>query len=1019
MRKILFLMPCLIFLNPLFSQKWVEMAAKPDANLYEIQKEFYDYFKDKDLTAKGTGYKAFKRWEYFVQPRVYPTGNLSVLDQKAKNYADFLMSSNLAKVAYKTSSSNSISSVSSWTAAGPMGALSGLVNGLPRNAGRDNFLTFHPTNSLTIYAGAAGGGLWETTNGGMSWITNTDNLPVTAVSDLLIDPTNPNIMYLATGGGDDLLSISPVSSDGLYKSTDGGLTWTQSGLTFLVSQNRVIHKLAFDPTNPQIIFVATNVGIFRSIDGGSSFTAINSIACWDIKFNPGNSSIVYAAGTSFYRSTNSGLNFVQITSGIPTTGSNRMAIAVTPTNPSNVYVLASKASDSQFLGVYASVNDGQTFVTKSTSPNIIGNSCAGNSTGPGQGWFDLTIAASPITPGEIVVGGVNVWRSNNDGSNWTNIGCWNSPSSLYVHADIHELEYSSTGVLYSSNDGGIFFYTGTNWVDLTAQRNIAQIYKIGMSSITPDVWITGHQDNGTNVKAGPTYYASLAGDGMDCFIDRTDDNIMYAEQFNGQVYRSNDAGLTWTSISAGLTGFGAWVTPWKQDPFDPGTIYCGRNNLFKSTDYGNTWVQLGNTGGGGSIIEFAVSPFDNLVIYVLHPGSIRKTTDGGITWTNVTPGVPAGAPTFITTDPNNPNKAWVTVSGYTAGSKVYQTIDGGVSWINISSNLPNLPANCLVYESMTNDRIYIGMDVGVYYKDNSSPNWTLYNTDLPNAAIMDMEMTPASPGKLYAATYGRGVYVVDAVQATTVPTPSFSSYSSLCTSVTNTLVDNSSETPTSWSWSITPNTGVTFNGVNAQNPTVLFANVGTYTISMVSGNGFGLGSVITKTVAVYTTPSLALSATNFTVCDGYSFSVTASGATTYTWSNAGGNNPSATFIPIADAIYTVTGSNSGCTAKGLISVTNIDCWVSVLELKQNGTSFKVYPNPANDKVTLKMNVIKAMTVTIDLSDVAGKTVLTQPATFTKDNVEVSLNVSSLAKGVYFLKLTSSEGSSQTLKILKE
>ena len=1020
MKKSLVMLGLILVSKNYFSQKWVEMSTQPNANLYEIQKEFEKSFEGKDLSIKSTGYKIFKRWEYFVAPRVYPTGDLSVMNQATKNYADFLAQNNTNGVSSnKSTSSNSSVMSATWVAVGPIGAPTGSVFGLPRKAGRDNFVTFHPTNPSIMFVGAAGGGLWQTTNGGTSWTTNTDNLPVLACSDLAIDPTNTNIMYLATGGANDLLSAYPVPSDGVYKTTDGGATWVPSGLGFTLNQGRVVHKIVLDPTNSQIVFAATNIGIYRSINAGATWSTVSSFNCWDLKFHPVNPTILYASGTAFYRSTNSGTTFSIVTSGIPTSGSNRMNIAVTPTNPSAVYVLASKSSDSQFLGVYRSANDGVNFTTASTTPNIIGNSCNGTSTGQGQGWYDLAIAASPINPNEIVVGGVNVWRSFDGGTNWTMIGCWNSPNP-YIHADIHELQYTSTGTLYSANDGGIFSYNGSQWVDITAQRNIAQIYKIGLSGLTPNRWITGHQDNGTNIRTGvgSNYVASLSGDGMDCFIDRTNDQYMFGEQFNGSLNRSTNGGVSWTSITSGITGAGGWVTPWKQDPVTANMLYAGFSQLFRSTNYGSNWTQVGTTGGGGTIVEFAIAPSNNQVIYVLYAGSIRKTINGGTTWTNVTNGVSGGQFTFITIDPTDPNTAWVTVSGYTAGSKVFQTMDGGATWMNISSNLPNLPANCSVYEPGSNDRIYIGMDVGVYYKDNSSANWTLYNTSLPNAAIMDMEMSPAAPGKIYAATYGRGVYEASVIPVTTVPTPSFSFNGSLCAGTSKTFIDNSSNTPTSWSWTVTPNVGVTFNSTTVQTPTVTFANPGTYTVSFMSSNSFGAGPVNTQTISVATTPSIVLSVSSLTVCDQDPINVTASGAATYTWSNGGGNSPSVTYIPSGDWTYTVTGANSGCVSTATFNIVNIQC-VGVIELGANNASFNVYPNPAIDNVSLQMNSPKNVDVTIELYDVSGKLIIKQNASFSKDKPEHKLNIASLANGIYSLKVVSKEGSSQNLKIVKE
>ena len=1013
MKKILFGAIFAMFTQQLFAQSWVEMAREPNANLYDIQKEFNTYFEDKDIDAKGNGYKQFKRWEYMVSPRVYPSGDLSLMKQTAKNYADFLRDYTASQSINKSTSVAS----ATWVPVGPMGAPTGSLNGVPMCAGRDNFVTFHPSNPLKLYAGSASGGLWETSNGGTTWSTYTDNQPVLGGADLVIDPTNNNIMYLATSGGDDFFNGGPVvSSDGVYKSTDGGLTWQQTGLAFAVSQNRFIHKLVLDPTNPQIIFAATSIGVQRSTNGGTTWASVQSGNIWDLKFHPTNPTIVYASGNVFYRSTNGGTSFSQVSTGIPTGGVYRMSIAVTPTNPSYVYVLACKSSDYQFLGLYKSTNDGVSFTTASSSPNVIGNACNGTSTGAGTGWYNLSIAASPTTPNEIAVGGVNVWRSTNGGTNWSNIGCWvGTGSPPFVHADIHELEYSSNGTLYSSNDGGLFYYTGSSWTNITGQRNIAQIYKIGLSTLTPNLWITGHQDNGTSVYNGTNYFISLGGDGMDCFIDRTNNNNMFAEQYNGSLRRSTNGGLSWSSITTGITGTGAWVTPWKQDPVNPTTLYCGRNQLFRSTNLGSSWTQAGTAGGSGSMVEFAIAPSNNQVIYALYSGSIRKTSNGGTTWSSAN--FSGGSPTFITIDPSDENTAWVTVSGYTAGNKVFQTTDGGASWTNISSNLPNLPANCSVYEPGTNDRIYIGMDIGIYYKDNSSPNWTLYNAGLPNVMVLDLEISPALPGQLFAATFGRGVYQADVVATTAAPTPSFSHIGSICVGTDEVLVDNSSNTPTSWSWTIVPNTGVTFNSTTVQNPTLSFTSPGTYTISMVSGNSFGMGSTITQTVAVHLTPTLSITVSNsVSVCLGQVLPITASGALTYTWSNGGGNNASVTYTPTIPWTYTLTGSNNGCVSKETVAV-SIETCVGINEFGRSPDLFSVYPNPAYDKLTLISQLPGE--VIVGFTDVSGKLVQEQVVHFRKEKSDIQLSISSLPKGIYFLNMNSKNSGTQTIKFVKE
>lgn len=928
MKKLL-LFTLAIATTGMFAQEkkdWREMMQDPNANFYDIKKAAEEYWSTHDKDEKGCGYKPYKRWEAFMEPRVYPTGNLSLPSQTWKNYEEFL-NNNATSTAKQ---GNNMIASSTWTAMGPFGAMTGSACGLPRKAGRDNFITFHPSTPTTYWVGAPAGGLWKTTNDGASWTTNTDNLSVIGCSDLAIDPTNPNIMYMATGDGD----AGDTYCIGVLKSTDGGATWNTTGLTWAVSNQRYMRRLIINPSNPQILIAASNAGIYRTINGGTSWTMVSGVGGYDVEFKPGNPNIVYmASNTAFYRSTNGGATFAAITNGIPNSGASRLNIAVTPADTNYVYVLRSNTSNG-FGGMYRSTAGGTVFTSMSTTPDILANSCAGTS-GNGQGWYDLACAASPLNKDEVVVGGVNHWRSTNGGSTWTNIGCWNSTAANppYVHADVHELEYTPAGTLFSANDGGIYKYTGTAWTDLSSPRNIAQQYRIGLSALTANYFITGHQDNGTNLYNGATYMARYCGDGMDCFIDRTNNSNLFGATPQGGFIRSIDGGNTWGSATSGMSGTAGWVAPWHQDPVTAATLYAGRSQMFRSTNSGATWTALTATGGSGTIIEFAIAPSNNQVIFVIQGTSVFKTTNAGTSWTNITAGI-SGSPTYIAFDPTDANNAWVTVSGYSAGNKVFVTTNGGTTWTNVSSNLPNLPANCIVYEPGTSDRIYVGMDVGVYYKDNSTANWTLYNTGLPNVPIADLEMSPANPGKIFAATYGRGAWKVDVVTAAP-PSSSFSvAAAALCTGSTIQFNDNSSNSPTSWSWSVTPSTGVTVTTPTSQNPTMNFTTGGSYVVSMQASNLIGPGSVATQTVTVVATPTVNVASASQTVCAGTPVTYTASGATSYAWSG-GGTSAVNTYTPASSQVYTVTGTTSGCSGTRTASVTvNAQPTVAITGLNQ-------------------------------------------------------------------------------------
>ncbi len=1019
MKKISLILFTLLISKACFSQAWFEMMQEPGRNFYEIQSAFNEYWKDKDITEKGKGYKPFKRWEYFVEKRVYPTGDLSLISNTWNNYETFLRQNAGNK-------SSSPMASSTWTAMGPLGPMTGSVNGVPAKAGRDNFITFDPTNSNTYWCGTPSGGLWKTINNGSSWTTGTDYLSVIGCSDMAIDPTNTNIMYLATGDGE---GNGDTYSIGVLKSTDGGQTWSPTGLAFTVNQQRQMRRLIVNPVNPQIVIAVGNFGVYRTTNGGTNWTQVQSGNFYDAKFKPGNPNVVFTAGNLLYRSLNGGVNFTQITStsGIPT-GANRMNVALTPADTNYVYVLASKSSNSGLLGVFRSTNGGNSFSTMITTPDILANGCNPGTTVGGQGWYDLALAASPLNKDEVVVGGVNVWKSVNGGSNFTNIGCWNSTSANppFVHADQHELEYTSSGTLYVANDGGISERLGTGvWQDHTAPRNISQIYKLGLSALSPNLWITGHQDNGTNIYNGTTYNASYGGDGMDCFIDRTNNSVMFASLYYGAFKRSVSGGSNWISIVSGLSGGAAWVCPWKQDPVNAQTLYAGYSQLFVSTDLGISWNQTSNSGGSGYIVEFAIAPSDNQVIYMIHGTSIRKTIDGGVNWTNVTSNVPvgSGAPTFITIDPSDANTAWVTLSGYSAPNKVFQTTNGGTSWTNITYNLPNLPANCSVYQLGTNDRVYIGMDVGVYTKDNSSTSWTLYNSGLPNVPIHDMEISPAAATLLRAGTYGRGVYQVDVIQATTVPSSGIGVTGSICPGLSKNFIDNSSEDPTAWLWSVSPSAGVILNTSTLQNPFITFPSPGIYTISLTASNGFGTGSTATKTVNVVAGPLVTLNSStgSSTVCVGEDIVLTATGASNYTWFPNSTTSATLNFIAtMADAkTYTVDGKNAlGCVGTQTLALVVSDC-AGIGSVKANTDLFTVFPNPASNRLTIKNLTETVMEIHLEVMDASGKILIKQTASFKKDKSELQLNISHFANGVYMLKIKTEKGDTYSTKIVKE
>lgn len=989
MRSIYTTLILLVFCTFSNAQNWAEMMQRPDANFYQVQNDFNQYWQDKDINEKGKGYKAFKRWEHFVERRCYPSGDLSQLNLTAKNFQEWLEnnSSNIYQTANnqgKFSNSSTMMASSTWTAVGPMGPISGNAGGQLLKSGRLNFISISPTNSNVLFVGAPCGGLWRSTNGGTSWTTNTDNLPVTGFGDHAFDPTNTNIMYAATGDGD----AGDSNCTGVYKSTDGGNTWVLTSLTFPVTSSVRIRRLIVNPTNPQIVMAVGTMGIRRSTDGGTTWTSVSTTNTYDIEFKPGDANTVYAAGTTFRRSADGGVTWTTIT-GVPASGtSNRLAIAVTPANANFVYVLASNNSGSGFLGFLQSTNSGVSFSNITTTLNLLGWSSTGNDTG-GQGWYDLCIAASPTNAAEVTVGGVNVWRTTNAGASWSIYGHWVGTGAPFTHADHHDLEYASNGTLFNTNDGTVYRRTATTWQEISGTMNISQIYKIGLSGQTANTWITGHQDNGTSSWNGTTYTARLGGDGMDCFIDRTNNNNMFGEYQNGSFQRSTNGGLSWTGATTGMSGATNWVTIWKQDPTVSTRLYAGRQNMFVSNNLAVSWSSLTALPATGAVIEFAIAPSNNQVLYVIKSNNIFKTTNGGTSWSTITGTIPVASVGLanVCISPTDANKVWVVAGNYSNGNKVWYSNNGGTSWTNWSSNLPNIPGNSLVYETGSSDRVYVGMDAGVYYRDPSTPNWTLYNIGLPNTPVSDMETSPAMPGKIVAATYGRGVWVVDFAPSSMPPVTSFAYTGVLCRGVAKVFNDNSTNGPSTWSWSVTPSTGVTINTPASQSPTITFANAGNYVVAMTASNSSGPGNTYTTAVTVNPNPTVTIASSANTICAGSPVTFTASGASTYAW--ACSTSSICTYFPASTTTYSFMGTSAlGCTGIGSKSVVV----QSSITVNASATSTTIC---GPQSVTL--SATGATSYTWQPGNLVGSSIVVTPASTTNYTVTGTSSVCSNAK----------------------
>lgn len=780
----------LVTTQELIAQPWMAKIQSENPTFQEIRGAFNDYWNGKSIV-KGQGYKQFKRWEWYWESRILPNGQFPRSSATWDAYIEY-RSTNRAPASKRA---ETIMSSANWTSKGPSTSA-----GNGQGLGRINCLAFHPTEANTFWIGAPAGGLWKTTDGGTTWSTRTDSLPVLGVSDIAIDPTNADIMYIATGDGDMgslkgmiARSDGDTKSIGVLKSTNGGTTWNTTGLSWNVTSAKLMRRLLMSPTNSKIILAAATDGIWRTSDGGETWTNVQAGYFMDLECKPGDASIMYASSygaSEIYRSTDSGETWSSV---VTLPGIIRVDLAVSAASPDLVDAICVNSS-SGLAGLWTSKNSGASFTQYlvGTESNNMLNIKGDASGADGQGNYDLAYVINPDNEKDIWIGGVNVWSSQNGGSDWRLTSVWadsadalsaagvGHPDTIpVVHADCHWLAFHplQRGTLFACNDGGIHKTTdaGASWTDITNGLEISQIYRIGVAQTVAANVVCGLQDNATKELENNVWNERTGGDGMECLIDYSNNSILYSSAQNGTIFRTDKANDSEFVISVNIPGgqkegtspAGEWVTPFVIHPTNPKVLFAGYNKVYKTTDQGDSWSAISPVVSSDLLRYIAVAPSNPNTIYVATHDTIARTTDGGETWSYVSEWDPEvnGVVSYLAVDPTNPQRMFVTFSGYAAGKKVFMSPDGGTTWANYSGTLPNVPANCIVYQKGSNEGLYIGTDVGVFYRDGTMSDWVPYQDGLPVVVVTELEISYFN-NKLWAATFGRGLWSADLYSST-------------------------------------------------------------------------------------------------------------------------------------------------------------------------------------------------------------------------------------------------------------
>ncbi|VXB95588.1 Fibronectin type III domain-containing protein [Flavobacterium sp. 9AF] len=736
--------------------------SKENKTINEIVTQFEAYWKNKDKTVKGSGYKPFKRWESFWRTNekqdgtvITPTELWAIWENKKKQ-------------------SNKSIAVNFWE---PIGPTEHLVTGSYNpGQGRVNVVYVDPNNSSIIYVGTPAGGIWKSLNGGNDWVPLSDNLPQIGVSSIAVSHNDSNVIYIATGDKD----ASNTYSIGVLKSTDGGISWSNTGLSF-TNTSTLISEVIMHPNDSNTIWAATNIGLFKTINGGVHWSLVLSGDIKDIKLKPSNPNTIYAvSSTHFYKSVDSGTTFTHITSGLPATSS-RLVIGVTPANSSYVYVLsAANDATSSFQGLYKSTDSGTVFTKTAATIDVFD--------GSRQAWYDLALAVSPSDANLIFTGCLNIWKSNDGGTSFSKVNNWyeyDKPS--YTHADIHFLRYYGNK-LFCGSDGGVYVSqdNGISFTDKSKGLQIGQIYEIAVSKQSSNFISGGFQDLGGFAYSNGTWKNYHGGDGTSTAIDPNNSLKFYGfTQFGSILSITNDGGYNLTE-SIGAPGAeitqddlgGNWVTPLEINSV--GEVFSGYERLYKLN--GNSWVQQSvGTIGAGDIENIEIDPTNNNIIYLSNENVLFKSTDKGLNFTVV-----YTFPTIIKDiKVNSVNNNIVYVVTIGIDGLVYQSNDSAATFTAINDGLQGVAKNCIVHKNSPNNMMYVGTTLGVYYKDDTLSQWQKFDNGLPNVSVTDLEIND-NDNYLIAATYGRGVWRIS-LPDTKAPTTPLYLYASVIGSSSVTL----------------------------------------------------------------------------------------------------------------------------------------------------------------------------------------------------------------------------------------
>jgi len=684
-------------------------------------------------------------------------------------------------------------------------------------SGRIGDLAVNPNNPSHFYVAVASGGVWRTYNAGTTFEPIFDNEGSYSIGCITMDPSNPLTLWVGTGENNSQRSVS--YGDGIYKSADGGTSWTHMGL----KKSEHIAKILVDPRDSNTIYVAAQGplwnsggerGLYKSTDGGKNWKSIIKVdkhtGVTDILFDPRNPDIIYAAtyqrqrhvwtllnggpGSGLHKSMDGGKTWKKLTKGLPKGEIGRIGLAVSPVEPDVVYAIVEATKDEK--GFYRSTDAGQNWTKM-------------NAYTSGSPQYYQEIISDPVDVNRVY--SMDTWMmvTLDGGKTWKKVG------EKYKHVDNHALWINpkQPDYMLAGCDGGIYetFDKGATW-KFFDNLPVTQFYKVTVDNDAPFYNVyAGTQDNAT--LGGPSrntsvngirnadWFVTVFGDGFETQVDPTDPNIIYSQyQYGGLVRfdkRSGEMVSIQPQAEKGASGLRwNWDSALLISPHNNQRLYFGANILFRSDDRGNSWKAVSpdltrqidrnklkimdkvwsidaiaknkSTSFFGNIVSFDESTLKEGLLYVgTDDGLIQVTENGGSNWSKIEKfsGVPKMSyVSDIQASLHKENSVYATFDNHKMGDfkpYILKSIDNGKSWSSIAGNLPESGAVYTIAEDHVNaDLLFAGTEFGVFFTVDGGKNWIQLKGGLPTINVRDIDIQRRE-NDLVLGTFGRGIYILD------------------------------------------------------------------------------------------------------------------------------------------------------------------------------------------------------------------------------------------------------------------